>query len=158
MNKILNVRQATKLSSKLKKQNKIIVLIGGVFDILHIGHVRFIQEAKKQGDFLFVLLESDESVRKTKGPKRPLNGQKDRAEVLSALKDVDYVVKLKGILENRNYDNLVSLLKPNVLATTQDDSYIFHKVRQAKLINAKVKTVIKRVKNKSTSKILELLK
>lgn len=157
MKKILNIKQAGKESSRLRKQGKSIVLVGGVFDILHIGHVKFLEKAKREGDLLFVLLESDESVREKKGKPRPLNNQKDRSEVLAALSSIDFVVKLQGVLKNDDYDKIVKKIYPDVLATTVGDSYIFHKVRQAKLVGAKLKTVIKRVKNKSTTNLTEEL-
>ena len=155
MGKIINIKKAVEQSSKLRNQRKTIVLVGGVFDIIHIGHIKFLEKAKKQGDFLFVLLESDESVKKLKGLTRPLNNQEDRAEVLEAIRYVDYVIKLKGTLKNVDYDKIVKKIGPNVLATTKEDSYIFHKIRQAKLVNAKVKIVLPRLKHISTSKILE---
>lgn len=154
MKKILNIEQAVKISNKLKNEKKGIVLAGGAFDILHLGHVRFLEKAKQEGDFLFVLLESDKSVRKIKGKKRPINIQADRAEVLAALYSVDFIVKLKGVLKDQGYDKIVRQISPNVLATTGIDSYIFHKIRQAKLVKAKVKIVTRRIKNKSTTKIL----
>ena len=76
----------------LKKQNKIIVTTNGCFDILHVGHVRYLEESKKLGDILIVCLNSDSSVKKLKGKSRPLNNELDRAEVLLALKSVDYVI------------------------------------------------------------------
>lgn len=75
----------------LKKQGKRIVALSGSFDILHFGHIRALREAKAQGDILIVLLNSDKSVRSYKGPQRPINSQKERAEVLAALEDVDYI-------------------------------------------------------------------
>jgi rfaE bifunctional protein nucleotidyltransferase chain/domain len=71
-----------------------IVLTGGCFDILHIGHVRFLSEAKRMGDYLVVLLESDKKVKDLKGKKRPVFIQEERAEMLSALGSVDLVVLL----------------------------------------------------------------
>lgn len=153
--KILNLNRAIRISKILKRKNKNIVLVGGVFDILHLGHIRFLEHAKREGDFLFVLLESDESVRKSKGQKRPINSQKDRAQVLAALQAVDFVIILKGLLKNKDYDKIVKLINPTVLATTAKDPNIVHKVRQAKLTGAKVKVVLRRLKNKSTSKLFK---
>lgn len=155
MNKIINVKKAVELSSKFNKRGASIVLAGGVFDLLHVGHVKFLELAKGKGDYLLVLLESDESVRKSKGIKRPLNKQKDRAKVLEALSAVDFIVSLKGILKNEDYDKIVRQISPKVLATTAQDQNIIHKKRQAKLIGAKVETVMKRLQTKSTSKLLK---
>lgn len=157
MSKILSVKQAVEFSSRFRKQKKTIVLAGGVFDILHLGHIRFLKKAKKEGDLLLLLLESNVSVRRLKGKNRPFNTQKERSEVLAALEPVDFIINLKGVLKNQDYDKIVKQIQPNVLATTESDSYIFHKIRQAKLVGAKVKTVIKRIKNKSSSKIYEEL-
>ncbi len=155
MNKIISVQKSVKIAIGLHKKKKKIVLVGGVFDILHLGHVKFLEKAKKEGDFLFVFLESDEAVRKRKGKGRPVNIQKDRAQVLAALKAVDFVIILKGLLKHNDYDRIVKLISPDVLATTAKDPNIAHKLRQAKLVKAKVKIVIKRIKSKSTSKILK---
>lgn len=157
MKKILSVNQAIKTAKKLHGKKSKIVLVGGVFDILHIGHIRFLESAKKEGDFLFVLLESDISVRKKKGIARPLNRQKERSQVLAALIPVDFIIILKGILKDKDYDKIIKQIRPDILATTARDSYIFHKERQAKLVGAKVKTVIKRVKSKSTTGFAEKL-
>lgn len=158
MGKIITIKQAIEISKDLKRKNKIAVLVGGAFDLLHVGHVKFLEEAKKQGDFLFVLLESDKSIRKLKGNLRPLNSQKDRALILSSINYVDFVIKLKGILQNKEYDKIIQKLLPRVLATTAKDLNIEHKKRQAKLTGAKVIEVIKRIPNKSTSKIIDSLK
>lgn len=157
MKKILNIQQAGKESSRLRKKGKSIVLVGGVFDILHIGHIKFLEKAKKEADFLFLLLESDQSVRKLKGKNRPINKQEDRAYVLEALSSVDFIVKLKNTLKDSDYDRITKLIRPEILATTEPDSYIFHKARQAKLVGAKLKTVIKRIKDKSTTNLIEKL-
>lgn len=155
MNKIVSVQKSVEIAIGLRKKKKKIVLVGGVFDILHLGHVKFLEKAKEEGDFLLVLLESDESVKKRKGNERPINSQTDRAEVLSALEDVDFVITLKGLLKHKDYDRIVKLIEPSVLATTAKDPNIIHKQRQAKLVKTKVKIVIKRINSKSTSKILK---
>ncbi len=79
------------LAERLRRQGKKIVTTNGAFDILHVGHIKSLQEAKKQGDVLIVGLNSDSSIKKYKSPLRPINGQEDRAAVLSALDCVDYV-------------------------------------------------------------------
>lgn len=155
MNKIINIKQAAELSKQLKGKGKTIVLAGGVFDILHIGHIKFLEEAKKKGHHLFVLLESDESVKKLKGKDRPVNNQKNRAEVLSSLIMTDSIIILKEILKNDDYDKLVKLINPDILVTTEGDKNIKHKLRQAKKINAKVLSVINRIPDKSSSAILK---
>jgi rfaE bifunctional protein nucleotidyltransferase chain/domain len=100
----------------LKRRGKRIVFTNGCFDILHIGHIRCLEEAKKRGDFLIVALNSDRSIRSIKGPFRPFTPEAERAEVLSALGCVDYVV----IFDEADPLELISSLKPNVLVKGGD--------------------------------------
>lgn len=107
--KIKTIKKLKSTVDALKKQNKKIVTTSGVFDILHIGHIRYLRAAKKLGDVLIVAVNSDSSVRKIKGPKRPLNNENDRAEALASLECVDYVtifsentpIKILGIIKPR---------------------------------------------------------
>ena len=94
------------IANKLNSQKQKLVLAGGCFDLLHIGHITFLEKAKAQGDALFVLLESDEAIKKQKGPNRPLNSQTNRALVLSKLSLVDFVIKLPTKTNNTFYDDL----------------------------------------------------
>ncbi len=157
MNKILKVNEVIKVAKQLREQGKSIVLVGGCFDILHAGHVTFLEHAKQQGDFLVVLLESDETIQSTKGENRPIHTQIDRAKVLAALRVVDYIVLLKVLKTDRAYDNLLCKIKPTIIATTKGDPNRTHKERQAKLINAKVSDVMERIENTSTTKLAKLL-
>lgn len=157
MNKIINIPKAIKISKKLRDQGKSIVLTGGCFDILHIGHIDFLNEAKKRGDVLFVLLESDEAIRGIKGNNRPINTQVDRARILSALLSVDYVIILPQFIKDKEYDDVVVGLEPNIIATTEGDKNREHKERQAKLTGARVVDVVKNISNKSTTKLIKLL-
>lgn len=153
MKKILNIKEAIKIAKKIKTQGKTIVVVGGVFDILHLGHIKFLENSKKYGDYLFVLLEDDQKARKIKGLNRPINFQRNRAKIISTLRSVDYVILLKNMTNNANYDRLIIQMKPNVLAATYGDPYIKHKARQAKLISGKVVCVIERIYNHSTTKL-----
>ena len=157
MNKIINTEEAINIAKKLREQNKSIVLAGGCFDILHVGHIAFLEKAKKYGDSLFVLLESDKSVKDKKGPGRPINSQKERAIILSALRFVDYIVMLPYIAENEKYDKIVGTIKPLYLATTDKDPYVYHKKRQAKQIGAKVVFVGKIISDKSTTRLAKII-
>jgi D-beta-D-heptose 7-phosphate kinase/D-beta-D-heptose 1-phosphate adenosyltransferase len=100
----------------LKRRGKKIVFTNGCFDILHVGHVRCLEEAKRMGDTLVVALNSDRSVRSIKGPSRPFIPEEERAEVLSALACVDYVV----IFDEPDPLELITFLKPNVLVKGGD--------------------------------------
>lgn len=156
MRKIVSVEETIKISEQMRNENKRIVLAGGCFDILHVGHIHFIENAKKEGDALFLLLENDETIKKQKGSNRPINSQDVRAQILAALAKVDFIVLLP-MLENNEYDAIISKLKPNVIATTEQDEYRFHKERQGKLVGARVIDVIPRIVGESTSKIAKLL-
>ena len=91
-NKIISFAQLTAESQRLQSEGKRIVATNGCFDILHVGHVRYLAAAKAQGDVLVVGLNGDKSVRQLKGAGRPVNREQDRAEVLAAVESVDYVV------------------------------------------------------------------
>jgi len=93
-----------------------LVLTNGCFDILHAGHVRYLQQARKLGDALAVALNGDQSVRELKGAGRPLNPELDRAEVLAALGCVDYVV----IFEGKRATGLMSAVRPHIYAKGGD--------------------------------------
>ena len=96
-------------------QNKI-VFTNGCFDVLHFGHVHYLQQAKKLGDILVVGLNSDDSVRRLKGESRPINGEKERAFVLSALVFVDYVV----VFGEDTPKELIEVVKPDILVKGGD--------------------------------------
>ena len=127
------------------------VLAGGCFDLLHPGHLSFLKKAKEQGDLLFLLLESDDMIKKSKGNNRPHQDQQIRAENLAQTQIVDYVILLPEEMDNNEYDKLVSLIKPAIIATTKGDPYRYHKERQALLVGGKVVDVIDRISNFSTS-------
>lgn len=134
-------------------KGKKIVLVGGCFDVLHPGHVIFLEKAKKEGDILVVLLESDQKVRQLKGISRPVHSQKERAKVLSALRFVDTVVMLPFMKKSLDYDDLISKIKPDVIAATFGENNADHQ-RVASKVGAKLKFVTKIIGNHSTSKIL----
>jgi len=104
------------LSEQLKDEGKTIVFTNGCFDILHSGHVFYLQKAKQQGDILILGLNSDASVRRLKGEKRPINSEIDRAIVISELKSIDYVV----IFEEDTPLEIISLIVPNKLVKGGD--------------------------------------
>jgi len=100
----------------LKNQGKKVVFTNGVFDLLHLGHVTYLQEARKKGDLLVVGLNSDASVKRIKGPLKPLLPLAERAEMLLALDCVDYVT----FFEEDNPFNVIQILKPDVLVKGGD--------------------------------------
>lgn len=154
MAEIITVSGVKALGQSFKKQGKRVVLVGGCFDILHPGHVIFLQKAKKAGDILVVLLESDQKVRKIKGEKRPINSQKMRALILAALKSVDYVVLLPFMETESSYAELVKKIGPDVIAATSGYDTAHHK-HITQLTGARLKFVTVKIGDHSSSRILE---
>lgn len=157
MGKVVSVPQAIKIIKK-KEDHQTIVLVGGCFDLLHLGHIKFLNAAKKQADLLMVMLESDTRVAKLKGQGRPINPQIIRAKMLAALAMVDYVVILPQYGSDQDYDQLIEKIKPDIIATTKPDPQIVHKKRVASLVGAKLKFVTARVAQSSTTKLIEVVK
>lgn len=157
MGKIILPVDAKALSQTLTDQNKRIVLTGGCFDLLHRGHIDLLSNAKKQGDVLFVMLESDQTITHLKGQTRPINTQDDRAYLLSHIEDVDYIIMLPPLLSNEDYDKLIFDIKPAIIATTKGDPAKMHKIRQAETVSAKVIDVTDVVTNASTTRLADIL-
>lgn len=135
---------------KLKANGNKIVFTNGCYDLLHGGHVRFLIAAKKMGDILILALNSDASVRKIKGPKRPVTAQTERAEVMSALECVDIVT----VFEENDPYNIIKDIVPDVLVKGGD--WPLNKIIGADIVIAaggKVKNV-PYVKGKSTTNII----
>lgn len=101
---------------KIREDNKKIVFTNGCFDILHVGHVRYLSKAKKLGNILIVGLNSDQSVKKLKGDNRPINIFEDRAMLLSSLRFVDLVI----MFEEKTPENLIKKIKPDILVKGGD--------------------------------------
>lgn len=157
MKKNLSINQAIKKSEKLRREGKSIVLVGGCFDILHVGHIIFLEQARQAADVLIVLLESDQRIQQMKGEDRPMQTQQDRARILAALESVDYVIPLTLLANDEEYDKLILSIKPAIIATTKGDPLRHHKERQAKLTGAIVCDMVDRVQNQSTSRLTHLL-
>ncbi|MEK7544193.1 MAG: adenylyltransferase/cytidyltransferase family protein [Patescibacteria group bacterium] len=132
------------------------VLVGGCFDLLHYGHIQFLEEAKKMGDWLVVALESDENVRRMKGESRPIHTQEQRKSMLEAISCVDEVIALPPIQGHQKYYNLVSRVHPQVIAVTQGDPKETNKREQAEKIGATL-VVIPKIPTPSTSQLAKLL-
>lgn len=115
MNKIQDRKSLREICESLRAAGKKIVFTNGCFDILHKGHVRYLSRAKKLGDVLVVGINSDSSVRRIK-PGRPVNSEKDRAEVMAALSMVDYVT----IFSESTPYRLIKMLRPDVLVKGGD--------------------------------------
>ncbi|MEV9617013.1 D-glycero-beta-D-manno-heptose-7-phosphate kinase [Aliarcobacter butzleri] len=113
---IKTFEEIEKLVAKLHNLGKKIVFTNGCFDILHVGHVKYLEEARSYGDVLILGLNADSSVKKLKGESRPINNQDDRAYILASLESVDYVV----IFEEETPYELIKLIKPHVLVKGGD--------------------------------------
>ncbi len=153
MANLLTISQISKIAESLKKQKRSIVLAGGCFDVLHPGHIIFLQKAKKAGDILIILLESDEKIKKLKGVNRPVHNQKERSLVLSALSFVDYIILLPNFKKEAEYDDIILKIRPDIIAATSGIGDYHHK-RSARLVGAKIKYVTKIIGSYSTTKIL----
>jgi rfaE bifunctional protein nucleotidyltransferase chain/domain len=115
--------ELVKIISGLKKGKKKIVFTNGCFDIIHAGHVRLLKKAKSFGDILIVGLNTDASVRRYKGPARPIVSQDERSEIIAALESVDYVV----LFDDPDPCRIISILKPDIHVKGGDydpDNYI----------------------------------
>ena len=114
--KIKSSKKLARTLAALKRKGKRIVFTNGCFDILHVGHTRYLKEAKKRGDVLILGLNSDESVRSLKGETRPLIPESERADVVAALESVDYVT----IFNETTPLELIEYLKPDILVKGGD--------------------------------------
>ena len=107
MGQVIDRKNVVEFLNDLRKTGKTIVTTNGCFDILHVGHVRYLQKTKTFADYSVVMLNSDKSVRSIKGPTRPVNNENDRAEILCALSCVDYVV----LFDEDSPQNLIAEIK-----------------------------------------------
>ena len=114
--RVLTEANLNAVVEQYKSQNKKIVFTNGCFDLLHIGHVSYLEEAKKLGDVLIVGINTDASVKKLKGPSRPIQNENDRCAILAALKAVDHTV----LFSEETPLNLIKKIKPDVLVKGGD--------------------------------------
>jgi len=149
-NKLKRLPELLEEISKLKQQNKKIVFTNGVFDILHKGHVAYLSEAKSLGDLLILGLNSDASVKRLKGPSRPVNNQDDRAFVLAGLESIQFIT----IFSEDTPHQLLSQIQPDVLVKGGD--YKIEEVVGREFAGETV--LIDFVKGYSTSKIIKKMK
>ena len=114
--KILSPGQMLRERESLRAAGKRLVFTNGVFDLLHVGHVRYLAQARALGDALLVAINSDQTVRELKGPDRPIFDQAERAEILAALRFVDYVT----VFDDVSPRSLIAQLLPDVLVKGGD--------------------------------------
>ncbi len=116
MKNFIAANQLAVLGEEYRRQGKRLVLTNGCFDLLHTGHVRYLQQARALGDALLVAVNSDRSVQELKGPTRPLNSEQDRAEVLAALRCIDHVT----IFDELRVTDVIKKLQPAIYAKGGD--------------------------------------
>jgi rfaE bifunctional protein nucleotidyltransferase chain/domain len=126
----VTLEQAADLAARLRADGRRIVLANGCFDLLHVGHVRYLRAARRLGDVLFVGVNSDAAVTRLKGPGRPLMPASERVELLSALRDVDHVV----VFDDDTADRLIAAIRPDVHAKGTD--YTTESVPEAATVRA----------------------
>lgn len=114
--KVMSLTEAAALVERRRRDGRTVVFTNGVFDLLHPGHVRYLQDARREGDALVVGVNSDRSVRANKGPARPINPEEERSEVLAALACVDAVV----IFDEDTPREIIERLQPDVLVKGAD--------------------------------------
>lgn len=151
---LLNRKTIAKLADELKNNGKKLVFTNGCFDIIHSGHIKYLTEARKLGDYLIVGLNSDSSVKILKGETRPINNEEDRAAVLCGLKAVDFVV----IFDEETPAALIREIIPNVLVKGGD--YTVETVVGADTVqnNGGKVIIIPFVEGKSTTRIINKIK
>lgn len=154
MGKIVKREEIRSLVKELQSQGKTVVTTNGCFDILHVGHVRYLQKTKSFANYSIVLLNSDKSVRLIKGEGRPINNENDRAEILCALSCVDYVV----LFDESSPRDLLAEIKPDV--HTKGADYSVETLPEADVIleNGGKIEFIEFVEGKSTTKTIEAMK
>lgn len=150
MGQIVTQEEIVNIVRAGQKEGKTFVATNGCFDILHVGHARYLQKTKSLADFSIVMLNSDKSVKLIKGDSRPINNQDDRAELLTALSCVDYVV----LFEEKSPEKLLEQIKPNIY--TKGADYTLETLPERETIiknNIKVE-FISFVEGKSTTGII----
>ncbi len=156
--KIKTLAELKEIREQLRAEKKRVVFTNGVFDILHRGHVEYLEKARQMVDVLILGLNSDASVRKIKGPHRPIMGQDDRASVLAALESVSYLC----LFDEETPENLITQLLPDVLVKGGD--YPLHRIVGREIVEANggLVTTVPLTPGKSTTnvigKIVQLVK
>ena len=154
--KILSLAEMRKRGEEIRQAGQKMVLTNGCFDLLHVGHVRYLQEARRLGDFLVVAVNGDKSVRKLKGANRPINAAEDRAEILAALECVDFVTTFP----EPRVTAVIEALRPAIYVKGGDytaETLDPEEVAALRKVGAEVRT-LRLVPGKSTSAIIQRMK
>jgi rfaE bifunctional protein nucleotidyltransferase chain/domain len=153
MNSLKLLDEIKSIRSALKADNKKVIFTNGCFDLLHAGHIDYLNKAKALGDVLIVGLNTDNSVKKIKGDKRPIINEDERAEIISNLKPVDYVV----FFDEDTPAELINELVPDILIKGADWEIDEIVGAETVLANGGEVKTIEFVNDQSTSKIIDLI-
>ncbi len=151
--KLVSAAELSRIRDDFEKEGRKLVFTNGCFDLLHVGHVRYLQSARALGDALVVALNGDVSVRALKGPTRPINAEADRAEVLSALECVDYVT----LFHTERITDLAREIRPHIYVKGGDysvDSLNPEEVEALRGAGSEIQ-ILPLVPGKSTTAIIE---
>lgn len=156
MGKLVSQQEIIEIVRNHRNNNETIVTTNGCYDILHVGHVRYLQKTKEYADYSVIMLNSDISVKKNKGENRPINSENDRAEILCALSCVDYVV----IFDEKSPCDLLDKIKPNYHTKGADYTLDTLPVEEKEVIlkNSIEVKFIEFVQGKSTTNTIEKMK
>ena len=143
-------RQLAGILAGLKSQGKSIVLATGAFDLVHVGHSRFLEDAKSRGDFLVVVINGDKVVTKAKGKGYPIQNEADRVEMIAGLEAVDYVIAL----DDEDLTSVIDEFDPTVIASGETNERDAQEKQAAKAVGAKLLACGDK-KAHSTTKIVE---
>ena len=154
MGKLVSQKEIIDIVRQGQAEGKTFAATNGCFDILHVGHVRYLQKTKALADYSIVMLNSDKSVKMIKGEDRPINNEQDRAELLSALSCVDYVV----LFEEKSPAMLLEAIKPDIY--TKGADYTMETLPEADIMRKNGTRVefIKFVEGKSTTNVISRVK
>ena len=156
MDNIISLDEIQTIINKEKLSGKKIVLVGGVFDLLHFGHIKFLEEAAQLGDVLIIALEPDKRVQATKGLERPIHDEVKRAYILTSLRFVSYVTILPLLNTDQDYAGITKRLRPDIVAVTEGDPMLTNKKKQVEAIGGKIE-VLPKIPTPSSTKLLKLL-
>lgn len=143
-----------KKSIKKAMSGKKVVLVGGCFDLLHFGHIKFLEKAKEYGNFLVVALESDKFIQQKKN-KKPFHNINERAAILSAITYVDLVVKIPLFKGDEDYFKMTNFIKPKFIAVSKNDKVYKNKLKQSQEVGGKLVVVTNVINKFSSSKALK---
>jgi len=159
--KIKTYREIEEIAKSLKEKNIKIVMVSGCYDIVHLGHVRFLMDAKKAGETLIVSVGSDKNIKAIKGPERPVMNEGYRASMLASLLPVDYVVIDEEEIDVKsrvNFIKLLTIVRPDFFAVNNTDKSIEAKRTLVRQFGTALRIVdVTSSAITSTTKILDIL-